>query len=95
MNQPPGYREGDVYVTVRPDAYWNNKLRAVKATQEYPGSLPLDAVVIKIRLKVASAAFEPLKPEAVVVVPTHLTEHAPVAVEAIDPARPTPEEVNE
>ncbi len=42
-------------------------------------------VVVKITLRIPAAAFDPLRPEAVVIIPTDLTDPHPVEVEAQDP----------
>jgi hypothetical protein len=76
-------REGTAYLTVRPDGvYW---LRVVKATQKRPESVPADAVVVKVKLRIPDRAFAPLQPEAVVTVPEDLVQN-PVEVEAVDPS---------
>lgn len=42
-------------------------------------------IVVKVTLRIPAAAFDPLRPEAVVVIPTNLTDPHPVEVEAQDP----------
>lgn len=78
------YREGTTYLTVRPDHYWANELKVIKATQGEPSSIDADCVVVKLKLRIPKAAFKPLEPEAVVTVPEELVQH-PVEVEAVDP----------
>jgi len=53
------YREGDVYLTVRPDRYWGRRLRVVKATQGEPQVVETGDVVVKVRVRVPRAVFTP------------------------------------
>lgn len=76
------FREGTAYLQVRADRY-PFELRVLKATQRKPTVVEPDCVVVKVKLRVPRAAFEPLRPEAVVTVPESLVQH-PVAVEAVD-----------
>lgn len=80
------YREGDVFLQVRPDPRYSNELRAVKSTQREPDVVEPGCVVVKIRLRLPAAAFLPLQPEAVVTVPEELVHH-PVEVEAVNPEK--------
>lgn len=54
-------------------------------TQSKPRKPQSGCIVVKLSIKVPTAAFLPLSPEAIVVIPADLTEHAPVEVEALDP----------
>jgi hypothetical protein len=42
-------------------------------------------VVVKVTLRIPAAVFDPLRPEAVVVIPADLTDPHPVVVDAGDP----------
>jgi hypothetical protein len=59
--------------------------KAVRITQSRPRTQAPDTVMVKLTVRLPVAAFDPLRPEAVVVVPESLTEAAPVEVVAIDP----------
>ncbi|GEM_PF-965930 len=57
----------------------------VATTTKRPTKPRAGVVVVKVTLRIPVAAFEPLRPEAVVVIPTDLTDPHPVEVEAQDP----------
>lgn len=79
------FREGDTYLQVRPDSRgYGLKLKVVKATQRRPAQLEPECVLVKVRLRLPVAAFQPLEPEAVVTVPEELVQQ-PVLVEAVSP----------
>ena len=80
MTTTTDYHEGFMYLTVR-DTKRFRKLAPVKVTGKPPTVVDADAVVIKLQLRIPSAAFQPLKPSAVVTVPAELVQHV-VAVEA-------------
>lgn len=88
---PDGYREAVCYLQIearRPGPYggtWpgSNQATAVRMTTGKPDKPIPGAVVVKVRVQVPAAAFEPLQPEAVVRVPEELTQH-PVEVIADD-----------
>lgn len=64
------------------------KLRGVKATRITQGrpERPMPGtVVIKLTTRIPDAAFLPLRPEAVIEIPTDLTVANPVEVTATDP----------
>ena len=82
------------YIQVRPD--WNNwsdhtsardvrGARAVRLTQKRSATPEPGTVEVKVTLELPKAAFLPLMPEAIVVVPADLTVAHPVQVEATDP----------
>lgn len=75
------HREGSIYLVVRPSRY--GELSVVKATNRKPRSTTEGSVVVKLKLRIPKAAFEPLRPEATVTVPESLVQH-PVEVEAIE-----------
>jgi hypothetical protein len=61
------------------------RVRVVRVTQQRPTQPKPGTVLVKLTLRVPAAAFYPLRPEAVVVVPESLTEATPVEVVAEDP----------
>ena len=85
-----------VYLQVEPRRRaWNYDTRrndgpardaaVVATTARRPAKPRAGTVVVKVTLRIPAAAFEPLRPEAVVVIPTDLTEPHPIEVEAQDP----------
>lgn len=76
-------REGTVYLTVRKGRYVF-ELVVDKATNKKPRVTPEGSVVVALKLVIPNAAFEPIRPEATVVVPESLVQH-PVEVEAVEP----------
>lgn len=58
-----------------------------KARRAKPDSLGEDEIVVKVRIELPRQAFEPLEPEALVVVPEELVQHV-VEVEAQADGRP-------
>jgi len=42
-------------------------------------------ITVKLTIRIPAAAFMPLRPEAIVVVPESMTEANPIIVEALDP----------
>ena len=76
-------REGSCYLQVAPSRY--SELRVVKSTQRKPDIVEPGCVVVKVQLRIPSAAFEPLRPEAIVTVPEGLVQRV-VEVEAADPS---------
>lgn len=58
----------------------------VATTASRPRKPRPGTVTVKVTLRIPAAAFEPLRPEAVVVIPTDLTDPHPVEVEAQDAA---------
>ena len=57
----------------------------VGATVKRPTAPRRGTIVVRLRLQIPAAAFEPLQPEAVVVIPAAMTEPHPIVVEATDP----------
>lgn len=55
--------------------------RIAGSRKKKPSQLTGDQVVVKVTVRLPKAAFEPLRPEALVVVPEELVQHA-VTVEA-------------
>lgn len=86
MSLLDGYREGDAYLQVRPDPHYRGELRVVKSTQNRPAVTEPGCTVVKIKIRMPKAAFEPLQPEAVVTIPESLVQQRPIEVEAVDPS---------
>lgn len=59
--------------------------KVVNATQTRPRKPKPGTIVVKITLEVPKAAFLPLAPEALVVIPESLTTPHPITVDATDP----------
>lgn len=78
-----------VYLVVRGERYKWSGLRPKPITgakvtalrQSKPEHLGLDEVVVKVKVELPKRAFEPLEPEALIVVPEELIQHV-VTVEA-------------
>lgn len=77
MNDLP--LDGTAYLTVRRDPRKYRGLSVAKVTSKKPTVVDADCVVVKIALRMPAAAFKPLEPSAVVVVPEELVQH-PVEV---------------
>lgn len=60
--------------------------KVVTITQKRPQRPKSGTVLVKLTIRVPEAAFRPLRPEAVVVVPEDMTVTAPIEVEAGDPS---------
>jgi hypothetical protein len=58
--------------------------RLVAVKQNKPTTLTGDQVAIKVTIELPKAAFEALRPEALIVVPEELIQHE-VQVEAVEP----------
>ncbi|PXY33582.1 hypothetical protein BAY59_10905 [Prauserella coralliicola] len=78
---PKGYSSGTAYLQVRAGRYVSD-LKVVKSTQRKPEIVEPGCVVVKIELRVPRAAFQPLKPSAIVTVPEELVQHV-VEAEAV------------
>lgn len=78
------------YVQLAPDFFtsWGEqKVREIKAvamTQSRPRKQQSGTVLCKLTVRVPDAAFLPLRPEAIVVVPENMTVAAPIEVLAGD-----------
>lgn len=72
-----GYAGSDPSVT---------KVRVVSISQKKPTRPRGGTVTVKLTIRVPDAAFLPLRPEAIVVVPENMTEVNPIEVVAEDPA---------
>lgn len=60
-------------------------IKVVTVTQQRPRHPRGGTVTVKLTIRVPDAAFLPLRPEAVVVVPESMTEVNPIEVEAVEP----------
>jgi hypothetical protein len=95
MTRPPdGYVDAPAYLQIEAERYnyGGEGVRGAKVvgiTQKRPVSPRRGVIVVKVTLRIPIAAFEPLQPEAVVVIPTSLTEPHPIEVEAQDPREDT------
>jgi hypothetical protein len=85
-----------VYLQVEPrDRAWSPEGRGtgparaaavvVGTTTKRPRAPRPGVVVVKVTLRIPAAVFDPLRPEAVVVIPADLTDPHPVVVDAGDP----------
>jgi hypothetical protein len=61
------------------------RVRVARITLTRPDRPKPGVVVVKLTLRIPAAAFYPLQPEAVVEIPTELTQPFPVSVVAGDP----------
>ena len=59
------------------------KLVALRVNR--PARLDRDQVAVKVTLRIPAAVFDPLTPQALVIVPGSLVDRAPIEVEAVDP----------
>lgn len=87
-------KDATFYVQVEPE--WGNWVtsagdrrligaKVARTTQKKPDRPKAGTVLVKLTLRIPDAAFLPLRPEAVVVIPEDMTVATPVEVEAIDP----------
>lgn len=75
-------RECTTYLHIRPDRRsWGNRPIVVKHSNVAPDEPEPGCIVVKVRLRIPSEAWEPLKPEAVIDVPLDLIQR-PVEVVA-------------
>jgi hypothetical protein len=80
------------YVQIEPEfhrVYGEERVRRIKAvgiTQQRPERPRRGVVVTKLTIRLSEAAFLPLRPEAIVVVPDDMTSPYPIEVEAGDPS---------
>lgn len=62
--------------------------KVVRMTQKTPAENQLGGtILVKITLEMPEAAFNPLQPEVVVIIPEGLTVPMPIEVEVEDPAQ--------
>lgn len=83
------------YVQIEPEfrrSYYGDdnlvvtSIKAVGITQKRPTKQKPGTVLTKLTLQIPDAAFLPLRPEAIVVIPDSMTTFEPVVVEAEDAA---------
>lgn len=77
------------YVQLDPSLYGGDnprvrEIRAVALTQKRPAKQRAGTVLVKLTVRVPDAAFLPLRPEAIIIVPETMTSLAPIQVEAED-----------
>jgi hypothetical protein len=81
------------YVQLAPDFYYPpyggdpsvREIRATALTQKRPRKPQSGTVMVKLTVRVPDAAFLPLRPEAIVVVPEDMTVATPLEVIAEEP----------
>lgn len=76
--------EWSSYVTSRTGEREVVRAKVVSITQGRPRRQAPNTVLTKLTLRVPKAAFMPLRPEAIVVIPESMTSVAPIEVEAVD-----------
>ncbi len=92
MNNDVPYIDATFYVQVVPEFSpytYDGEQRVTGAvarriTQTRPAKPVADAVLVKLTINLPKAAFLPLRPEAVVVVPADFLQSAPMYVDAED-----------
>lgn len=62
-------------------------IKAVRMTQSKPERQIPGTVLVKLTVRAPEAAFLPLRPEAIVVIPEDMTRTEPIQIEAVDPGR--------
>lgn len=60
-------------------------IKAVALTQKRPTRQRPGTIMAKLTVQVPDAAFLPLRPEVIIVIPDEMTVAAPIEVEAVDP----------
>ena len=63
---------------------WRDEGVVRNVTNRRPATVLPGCIVVKVRIRIPAAAWEPLQPEAVIDVPADLVQH-PVEVEAVEP----------
>lgn len=91
MANNQGSVDATFYAQVEPEyGRWDNEsvigAKVVRISQKKPASPIGGTVTVKLTIRVPKVAFGPLAPEAIVVVPTDLTEAHPITVTAEEPA---------
>lgn len=94
MSRSTGHVDATFYAQVQPEwgyaSYAGDErpirtAKVVGITQKRPDRPKSGTVLVKLTLRIPAAAFYPLRPEAVVIVPESMTETTPVEVVADDP----------
>jgi hypothetical protein len=86
-----GHVDAEFYAQVKSE-YWGynrDRVRGAKVvalTQKKPAEPRGGTVVVKLTIRIPEAAFLPLRPEAVIVIPEDMTAPYPIQVEAGDPS---------
>jgi hypothetical protein len=86
--------DATVYLQLQADLYRSTvsggetvrSIKAVAVTQKRPERQRPGTVLVKLTVRVPDAAFLPLRPEAVIVVPEDMAAAAPIEVEAGEPS---------
>lgn len=88
MSEQKEWVDATFYAQVEPVLdYWKSSIDSAKVvtiTQKKPDRPRGGVIVTKLTIRLPAAAFLPLSPEAVIVVPENLTDPHPVQVEAQD-----------
>lgn len=99
MAAPKGFVDATFYAQVEPD--WSrygyelidgervqrlDGAKVVRITQTRPGKQVSGTVLVKLTIRVPEAAFRPLRPAAIVVIPEDMAVVEPLVVEAGDPS---------
>lgn len=85
------------YLQIEPEyGYWDKEkvtgAKVIRATQRSPGDRQLGGtVLVKITVDLPEAAFKPLQPQAVVVIPEGLVDGFVVTAQAEDPRPEEPD----
>lgn len=66
------------------------EVKAVYLRQGQPGTLKRDEIAIKVSIQVPQNLFDPISPEALVVLPSGLAIRGPVEVVAVDAGEDAP-----
>lgn len=94
---PQGYTDSTAYLVIEASrtgfgpAQQDTGLRRVTGSRvvamraNRPSKLVKDQIAVKVTVRVPEDAFNPLTPEAVIVVPSDLTLRAPLEIEAVEP----------
>ena len=61
-----------------------DSVKVTGSRQTRPTKLERDEIAVKVTVEIPDAAFEPLTPSALIVVPTDLAMRGPIGVEAED-----------
>lgn len=89
-----GFKDATFYAQVEPVwSRWRTNgehtvqgAKVVRLTQAKPAKQMGGTVLVKLTLRIPEAAFLPLRPEAVVVIPEDMAAVQPIEIEAVDPA---------
>lgn len=94
-NTPAGMHDATFFVQIDPtfSTYTDmngertlREIRAVAITQKKSSRPRSGTVLVKLIIRIDDAAFLPLRPEAIIVVPANMTQVNPIEVEAEDPS---------